>query len=772
MTDAATKRFGWLGWGLVVAGWFLGGSGAALASTKLPDLVITALTNPPATGSPGESFKVTATIKNGGSATAPPSTTKFSLLLKQDLKTTVDLKGVQALDALAPGDVKSPVATVFIVKGTPPGKYYLLACADGLGAMTEAKEINNCRKTGNTITVLSLPDLVVTAVSDPPPALPPGQTFKVTSTVKNTGLVTAGAATAQYSLVSTADATATRSLKDPVPLPSLEHDKIFSDEETVTIPADIKFGEYRLQVCADSGNAVAEDDETDNCLLSAGTILVTTLADLRVSSATVVNAPVVVLPGGTFDIAAVVKNAGVADAAASTITFALVNTAGTVRPLTGQQAVPVLGPGVSTSTTQTTVTVPLGTPFASYSALVCIDAAGVVPEASDLNNCTSAAGTVKVVEVIQLKPDLVVTDLLTDAPLTVLPSATFTATATVTNKGTAASDPSTTKFYLVSALPGVKPKNLKGVDSIGALAVGATGGVAVTLKVFSDTQPGAYTLQACADGSGAVAESDNTNNCLTMPGGIEVLESPDLLAISVSDPPATATQGQNIDVTATFQNIGTVTATESTTRYYLVAADGSGKIDLKGKPTLKPIDPGKTFTEPDTVGVRLETKPGVYFLQACGDAKKVLSEKNENNNCVTSVKTINITERPDLVVTSVALADLQPTSVPLGGAIAVKFTVQNVGPGPAAESQMRLFLIDVKTGVSKDLKGHPSVSELAPTSSRTVKGTLKVFPDTKLGSYQIKACADYNELVAEIDEDNNCAMGTDTITVTPAVPVP
>ena len=85
---------------------------------------------------------------------------------------------------------------------------------------------------------------------------------------------------------------------------------------------------------------------------------------------------------------------------------------------------------------------------------------------------------------------------------------------------------------------------------------------------------------------------------------------------------------------------------------------------------------------------------------------------------------------------------------------------------------MRLFLIDVKTGVSKDLKGHPSVSELPATKSRTVKGTLKVFADTKLGSYQIKACADYNELVAEIDEDNNCEMGKDTIAVTPAVPVP
>ena len=90
----------------------------------------------------------------------------------------------------------APEATVVIAKATAPGKYYLLACADGPAVMAEAKENNNYRKTAETITVLSQPDLVATAVSDPPPALPPGQSFKVTSTVKNTGLVTAGVATA------------------------------------------------------------------------------------------------------------------------------------------------------------------------------------------------------------------------------------------------------------------------------------------------------------------------------------------------------------------------------------------------------------------------------------------------------------------------------------------------------------------------------------------------------------------------------------------------
>src|SRR4029079_4742557 len=121
----------------------------------------------------------------------------------------------------------------------------------------------------------------------------------------------------------------------------------------------------------------------------------------------------------------------------------------------------------------------------------------------------------------------------------------------------------------------------------------------------------------------------------------------------------------------------------SVTRYYLVATDGSGKVDLKGKPILPAINPGNSFTERDTVVVRPQTVPGSYYLQACADSGKVLSERNENNNCITSAKSILVTERPDLVVKSVVLQDLQPTKVPLGGAISVVITVENQGPGPS-----------------------------------------------------------------------------------------
>src|SRR5262249_39619194 len=163
--------------------------------------------------------------------------------------------------------------------------------------------------------------------------------------------------------------------------------------------------------------------------------------------------------------------------------------------------------------------------------------------------------------------------------------------------------------------------------------------------------PKTYFLQACADGGGDVSESVETNNCLNSVGTIQVLDSPDLMVTAVSNPPATATQGQAIQAAATVKNIGTVAAAETTSRYYLVASAGSGKIDLKGKPVVPAIAPGGTYTEKDSLKVRVETVPAKYFLQACVDAGKVLAEKDENNNCLTTTSIVTVLPQPNLVTT-------------------------------------------------------------------------------------------------------------------------
>ena len=86
--------------------------------------------------------------------------------------------------------------------------------------------------------------------------------------------------------------------------------------------------------------------------------------------------------------------------------------------------------------------------------------------------------------------DLAVT-ALTPPPATRLPGETFSLTATVKNNGTEPSPTTTTKFNLVNALVNpTKTKNLKGVQIVDPLAVGATNATAVTVEVYGDTDPG------------------------------------------------------------------------------------------------------------------------------------------------------------------------------------------------------------------------------------------------------------------------------------------
>src|SRR5262249_31593130 len=134
--------------------------------------------------------------------------------------------------------------------------------------------------------------------------------------------------------------------------------------------------------------------------------------------------------------------------------------------------------------------------------------------------------------------DLIVTSL-TDPPATVLPGDSFSVTATVKNQGFVSAPGTVTKVYLV----GNVRKNLKGIQDIAPLAFNQSDGPTVTVAVYSDTVPGTYALQACADDDDVVIETDETNNCTSTTATVTVLQTPDLVVTSITNPPASAPQG-------------------------------------------------------------------------------------------------------------------------------------------------------------------------------------------------------------------------------------
>jgi murein tripeptide amidase MpaA len=244
-------------------------------------------------------------------------------------------------------------------------------------------------------------------------------------------------------------------------------------------------------------------------------------------------------------------------------------------------------------------------------------------------------------------PDLVETSL-GNPPAAAIPGARISVRETVRNTGAGAAGASTTRYYLGPS-PGRGPGDtlLSPGRRIPALAPSAasTGTIAVTVP--ATIALGTYSLLACADDLAVVGENDEGNNCVASTTTI-VVTRPDLVAVGVDDPPATAVAGSRIFVTDTVRNGAAVGATATTTYYYLSlnrSRDG-GDRRLTGSRVVPALGPGATSEARATLTIPSTTPPASYYVIACADDLRRLSETNETNNCAASSQPVQVTPRP------------------------------------------------------------------------------------------------------------------------------
>lgn len=109
------------------------------------------------------------------------------------------------------------------------------------------------------------PDLVVSSVQNPPSQIARGATFSNSNTVRNDGNERANNAfQVQFRLVRTTN-NAVVSLGTRTIAANFAAGASSAVSTTLTIPATMTTGTYRLEVCADSGEVVSESTETNNC---------------------------------------------------------------------------------------------------------------------------------------------------------------------------------------------------------------------------------------------------------------------------------------------------------------------------------------------------------------------------------------------------------------------------------------------------------------------------------------------------------------------------
>jgi hypothetical protein len=124
-----------------------------------PDLQIVSTSGSPTSIARGSTLDLTQSTQNVGSATAAASRTRYYLSVDRDWSTDdVRLKTKTSIPSLGAGKTNGPLvpgpdATATVPKGIAASKYFVIACADDLGAVAEVSETNNCLTGATKITV-------------------------------------------------------------------------------------------------------------------------------------------------------------------------------------------------------------------------------------------------------------------------------------------------------------------------------------------------------------------------------------------------------------------------------------------------------------------------------------------------------------------------------------------------------------------------------------------------------------------------------------------
>ena len=274
---------------------------------RQPDLVVTAMLSD-AELDPGESFTLSATVRNRGGAQARATTLRYYRSTDATIARSDEAVGTDSVAAL--GALAARAESVELTAPSTAGTYYYGACADAVAEETNTG--NNC-SAAVAVTVREpprQPDLVVTAMlSDA--ELDPGESFTLSATVRNRGGAQARATTLRY--YRSTDATIARS-DEAVGTDSVAAlGALAASAESVELTAPSTAGTYYYGACVD---AVADETETANNCSAAVAVTVSELArrgpDVTMSAWSMVEGSVL-SPGTMVRLVGEARNVGNAD---------------------------------------------------------------------------------------------------------------------------------------------------------------------------------------------------------------------------------------------------------------------------------------------------------------------------------------------------------------------------------------------------------------------------------------------------------------------------
>ena len=326
----------------------------------------------------------------------------------------------------------------------------------------------------------------------------------------------------------------------------------------------------------------------------------------------------------------------------------------------------------------------------------------------------------------------------------------FTLSATVRNLGNGRSASTTLRYYR-SDDSTISPNDRHvGTGNVSGLSASATSAESINLTAPSSV--GEYYYGACVES--VTDESDTNNNC-SIGVRVTVRSRPDLVVENPSVRDNSLTTGQSFTLSATVRNRGNVRSASTTLRYYRSDDSTISPNDRQvGTDTVRGLSASATASE--SIYLTAPSRAGTYYYGAC--VESVADESDTSNNCSTGVRvTVDSggggSSRPDLVVESPSVSDNTLTA---GQSFTLRATVRNRGNGRSASTTLRYYRSSNSSISTNDRQvGTDNVRGLS--ASATASESIRLTAPSRAGTYYYGACVE--SVTDESDTNNNCSTG-------------
>ena len=272
-----------------------------------PDLVVESVSVSDSSVTAGQSFTLSATVRNQGTGEAAAPTLHWYRSTDATISNRDTEVGTDAMGALAAAGTRAD--SINLTAPSSAGTWYYGACVAG-GADESAG--NNCSR-GVRVRVEALsPDLVVESVSVSDSSLVPRQSFTLTATVRNQGTGEAAAPTLHWYRSTDATISNRDTEVDTDAMGALAAAGTRADSINLTAPSSA--GTWYYGACVAGG---ADESAGNNCSRGVRVRVEALSPDLVVESVSVSDSSVTA--GQSFTLTATVRNQGMGEAAAPTL---------------------------------------------------------------------------------------------------------------------------------------------------------------------------------------------------------------------------------------------------------------------------------------------------------------------------------------------------------------------------------------------------------------------------------------------------------------------